>query len=234
MITGKYCFVQFSETMTGCEVPLPVRNLSDLRFFFDTSITNLNVDVVSINGAMLREFVHSFNYFATGLDLGVFMNPGRCFRLKLTNKTTNEVYYSNVFMYLPNCGYPLLKYWCSKDEFGFHYEPSRMNWIRLPLILDKPNYNENKTEYTDSNGKTRILHADIRKKYRLQTDYMPESMHDKLKIALSHDLVTFNDVEYVETGSYKILEEIFDYDCVEGYMGETEVAVNFVERNTNC
>lgn len=234
MITGKFCFVQFSEDVTGCEVPLPVKNLSDVRFFFDESITDLNVDIVNVGGLMLREFVHSFNYFATGLDLSQIMAPEDCFRLKLTDKTAVKVYFSNVFMYLPDCEYPLLQYSCSKSEFGFNYEENKMNWIRLPLLLTSPAYDGNKTEYTDSNGKTRILHADIRKKYTLKTDYMPEKWHDKLKVALSHDLVRFDALEYVESGSYKVMEEAFDYGCVDGYMGETEVAVNFVERNTNC
>ncbi|WP_418894223.1 hypothetical protein [Limibacterium fermenti] len=235
MITGKYCFVQFNEGLTECEMPLPVKNLNDLRFFIDNSITELNVDIVGLNGEMIREFVHSFNYFSTGLDLSGILTAEDCFRLKLTDKTAGKVYYSNVLVYLPETEYLHLSYWCDKDEFGFHYEANKPNTVRIPAILRKPSYVENAEKYTDSNGKTRVLYKEIQKKYALQTDYMPYSWHDKLKIALSHDLVKINDTEMDETGNYTLGDEINESACgVECVMGETEVAENFTERNTNC
>lgn len=232
-MTGKFCFVQFSSEISSCDVPLPIKGMSDLKFYID-GINQLNIDIVNVGGEMIREFIHSFNYFSTGIDLSAILAPEDCFRLKLTNKDTNEVLFSNVIMYLPNCEYPILTYRCDKDEFGFHYEGSQVNSVRIPCILFKPAYEEDKTSYTDSNGKSRVLFADVRKKYTLQTDYLPEAWHDKIKVALTHDVVTFDSIEYVERGGYKLLEESFDLGCEDGFMGETEVAQNFVERNTNC
>ncbi len=233
MITGKYCFVQFKENISSCEQPLPVKNLSDLRFFINSGISQLNIDIVNVGGVLIREFVHSFNYFSTGLDLKKIMAPGDCFRLKLNNKGTGKVYYSNVFVFLPDTDYMLLEYWCDKDEFGFHYEANRPNRVRIPAILHKPGYLESDAKYTDSNGRTRILYKEIRKKYVFHTDYISYDLHDKIKIALAHDLVLIDGLEYEETGNYKLGDEVVR-ECVDTVMGETEVAENFVERNTNC
>ncbi len=232
-MTGKFCFIQFNAERSSCDVPVPVKAMSDLKFYID-GINQLNIDIVNIGGDMVREFVHSFNYFSTGLDLSAILAPEDCFRLKLTNKDTNEVFYSNTLVYLPDCDYPLISYRCDKSKFGFHYSGTQVNSVRIPCILFKPAYEENKTSYTDSNGKDRILFTDVRKKYTFQTDYLPEEWHDKIKVALSHDLLFIDGVEYVERGTYKILEESYNLGCEDGYMGETEVAVNFVERNTNC
>lgn len=234
MITGKYCFVQFTEEIFGCDIPLPVRNLEDLGFFFDASITELTIDIVNVGGLTIKEQIHTSNYFSSMFDLNAIIAPEDCFRLKLTDSVTGKVYFSNVFMFLPDCEYPLLQYWCSKDEFGLHYEHARMSRIRLPLVLDNPSYVDDEEKYTDSNGRTKILYKETRKKYVLKTDYMPYSMHDKLKIALMHDLVMFDGVEFYEVGTYSLGEDIVDLGCIDGVMGKTEVAENFVERNTNC
>lgn len=240
MITGKYCFVQFSENISGCEIPIPVKNLSDVRFFIDESITQLNIDIVNVSGSVLREFVHSFNYFATGLDLAEFMAPEDCFRLKLKNINTGNIYFSNVFMYLPDTEFPLIEYWCDKPEFGFPYEQGKPNRIRIPAVLEQPSWVDEDEKYTDSNGRTRILYKEARKKYIFKTDYLPYNWHDKIKIIFMHDLVTIDDKEFDEVGTYSLGDEIVDlgsdWECVPDHavMGETEVAENSIERNTNC
>lgn len=234
MITAKNCFIQFSKNISGCDLPIQVKNMSDINFFINDEITSLNIDIVTIYGMTIREFVHSFNFFSSNLDLSKIFAPEDCFRLRLTNKTTNEIFYSNVFVYVPDTAHPLLSYWSNKNEFGFHYEQARMNSLRLPLYIYKPGYEERAEKYTDANGRVHLLTKDIRKKYTLQTDYMPLEWHDKLKIALSHDVVMIDEKEIIETGNYTIENTAVELDCHTGYMAETEVAENFVERNTNC
>lgn len=82
------------------------------------------------------------------------------------------------------------------------------NRVRLPFKLNKPQFPEERQRYRKSNGVTVTLSVVIRKVYEGITDYMPEKLHERLKIALSHDNVQVEGDRYVgvisQEGSYDI------------------------------
>jgi hypothetical protein len=83
-----------------------------------------------------------------------------------------------------------------------------INRVRLPIKLQKPQFVEDRDDYRLSNGETKTLFHVIRKVYEGVTDYMPEKIHERLKIALAHDIVSIEGDRYVgiitQEGSYDI------------------------------
>ena len=112
-----------------------------------------------------------------------------------------------------------------------------INRYRLPIKVSRPQFPEDREVFTKSNGQIKVLSAVIRKQYQLTTDYLPEKLHERLKIALGHDMVNIEGEKYsggiVQDGEYSIAwPEFLDYP-----LAPATVAVNvngFAARNTNC
>lgn len=82
------------------------------------------------------------------------------------------------------------------------------NRVRLPFHLNKPQYPETRTVYRRADGKTVVQSVIIRKEYQGSTDYWPEGIHEKFKIALAHDTTTVEADIYIgdisQDGDYTI------------------------------
>lgn len=82
------------------------------------------------------------------------------------------------------------------------------NRIRLPFKLSKPQFVEESTDYRLANGVTKVLEVVIRKVYEGDTDYWPEKIHERFKIALRHDSVKIEGDKYIgfitQEGDYQI------------------------------
>jgi hypothetical protein len=111
------------------------------------------------------------------------------------------------------------------------------NRIRLPLFASTAQFPTEATRFRKANGATKTLSVVIRKTYNITTDYMGELMHQKLVIALNHDIVTIEGDRYIGgiavDGEYAIeWPELLDYP-----LGQAKVLVQatpFDATNSNC
>lgn len=74
---------------------------------------------------------------------------------------------------------------------------SFVNRIRLPLKVTRPQFLEDREVYRKANGETVTLSSVVRKQYELETDLLPEHIHEKIKIALAHDNVAIEGDKYI-------------------------------------
>jgi hypothetical protein len=112
------------------------------------------------------------------------------------------------------------------------------NRVRLPLQLHSPQFPEERRVFRKANGQAKTLSVVIRKVYELETDYMPESWHQKLKIALAHDVVTVEGEKYLgeisQDGDYAIEwpEGVLHYPAAKANVKVQ--ATPFDATNSNC
>jgi hypothetical protein len=112
------------------------------------------------------------------------------------------------------------------------------NRIRLPIQLHSAQFPEERQVFRKANGQSKTLSVVIRKTYELETDYMPEKWHQRLKIALSHDNITLEGEHYIggisQDGDYNIdwVDTPLHYPTAKG---GTKVQVTpFDATNSNC
>jgi len=68
------------------------------------------------------------------------------------------------------------------------------NKIRLPFHLSRPQYPVEETIYRRTDGTRRVQKSIVSKEMEGRTDWMPEKIHERLTIALRHDIVNiYND-----------------------------------------
>lgn len=82
------------------------------------------------------------------------------------------------------------------------------NRIRLPMQLHSAQFPEERTVFRKANGVTQTLSVTVRKTYELETDFLSEALHQRLKIALAHDNISWEGERYlgdiVQDGDYQI------------------------------
>lgn len=71
------------------------------------------------------------------------------------------------------------------------------NRARLPFYIRRPQFPEERNVFRLADGSTKVQSVIIRKVYEAITDYLPEEIHEKLKIALAHDTVTIEGYRYL-------------------------------------
>lgn len=64
-----------------------------------------------------------------------------------------------------------------------------LNSIRLPAYLTQPQFPATSNVFRRADGSLKVLSAVVRKTFQGKTDYMPAVWHEKLRIALMHDIV---------------------------------------------
>lgn len=111
------------------------------------------------------------------------------------------------------------------------------NRIRLPFKLTRPQFPEERVNFRKANGETKTLSVVIRKEYEGETDYFSADWHEKLKIALAHDLISIEGDRYIgdiaQTGEYNIeWPDFLDYPTGKAKF-KAEVTP-FNESNSNC
>lgn len=84
------------------------------------------------------------------------------------------------------------------------------NRVRLPFFITRPQFPETREVFRLANGETKVQSVIVRKVYEGETDWLPETIHERLKIALSHDNITIEGYRYlsgvgvVQEGDYEI------------------------------
>lgn len=111
------------------------------------------------------------------------------------------------------------------------------NRFRLPIKLGAAQFVDEREVFRKSNGITVVLSNIVRKRYQLTTDYLPEKLHERIKIALAHDTVNIEGEKYlggvVQEGGYEInWPEFLSYPLG---TGQVTVEVSpYNAANTNC
>lgn len=207
-----------SEQISLC---LPVYDYQDINFQFKCNIEYSFVmcEIVSDGipcevspdiyvtkyhtGGMLVQFI--------GLNMDCFgrVRCGKCFTLKFygsesDGKLDTFLFETNCFIKICDpCWTSKIKYRCDEDSFGFDYSTQYAdsggledfyNSIRLPFYLTEPQYPVKRTVFTKSDGSRKKLSARIENSYEFLTDYMPKDWHEKLIVALEHDIVIIDNV----------------------------------------
>lgn len=86
------------------------------------------------------------------------------------------------------CNTSKLQYQFHEDAMGFYGSPS-VNSVRLPLSLSRPQYPGDETGYQTSDGRFLKLSERVNKEWILETDWIPDALHEKLRICLSADFI---------------------------------------------
>lgn len=112
------------------------------------------------------------------------------------------------------------------------------NRVRLPMQLHSAQFPEERTSFRKANGVVKTLSVVIRKEYELETDYLPERWHERLKMALAHDIVTLEGERYLgdiaQAGDYNIEwpEGVLHYPTAKA--GVKVQVTPFEATNDNC
>lgn len=82
------------------------------------------------------------------------------------------------------------------------------NRIRLPLYATRAQFPTKRSVFEKADGSIVVQYAMIRKVYEIETDYLPEPLHERFVIALMHDHVNIEGERYfggiVVEGEYEI------------------------------
>lgn len=113
-----------------------------------------------------------------------------------------------------------------------------LNRVRLPMQLHSAQFPEERTVFRKANGVTKTLSVIIRKQYDVETDFLPEILHQRLTIALAHDNITWEGDRYLggvsKDGDYNIQwpDGVLHYPTAKA---ECKVqATPFDATNSNC
>jgi hypothetical protein len=113
------------------------------------------------------------------------------------------------------------------------------NRARLPFYVRRPQFPEERNVFRLANGQAKVQFSRVRKVYEAITDYLPEHIHEKLKIALAHDTVTIEGQQYlsglglVAEGDYEITwQEFRDYPLAQATFKVEVTPFNYT--NDNC
>lgn len=112
-----------------------------------------------------------------------------------------------------------------------------LNRVRLPLHLSQPQFPVDEEVYLKANGTRRVLKSIVSKEYVGKTDYMPQELHERLAIALRHDVVNIEgskDIVGIRiNGAYEIeWPDFIDHPVAPAKF--KALLEGFVARNTRC
>jgi hypothetical protein len=171
-------------------------------------------------------------------SLNGFVNIGACFRYYIKNLTTNDIYYSNVFIReLSNYYLTKISYTNNESAYGFFY-PANTNLENsnyLHLDIRKYKYPEKRNVYKKSNGEFKVLSSTIEREAECLVNYTYDELHQCIVVALSQDNVHFKnrdiDSDVFKKDDYEIqwLDNNVNYA-----QAKFKVLIPFEGRNSNC
>lgn len=112
-----------------------------------------------------------------------------------------------------------------------------LNRVRLPLTISKPQFPDESNIFQLADGSRKVQSIVISKTYEGSTDYLPEWVHQRLKIAICHDILNIEGDRYVggavKEGEYEI--EWSDFKDYPYAQAKFKIAVTpFNATNSNC
>lgn len=235
----EYSFIYFTQEIDcGCSFPIPVMYGSDLAFFADNTIDE--IAFCTTFGKLIKiasDRTIMANHVVLWDDISKIMAKRDCFRLRY--KSGENYYYSNNLIYIGCENYEetsLLEYRCNEDEFGFVYSLGDVfNKVRLPIRLFSAQFPQEDNVYITRSGERKVLYAKVNKEWMFETDYLPEELHQKIIIALSHDEVYINGERVQKSDKYELdWDSVLKSDCGDCVKGTCKMQQNKTLRNSNC
>lgn len=176
-------------TLLGFEV-------TEYEFQACCAIPNLSFQVVDPEDPEnLQIVVGLFQYWDLAIvhypETPILLPYDHCFRYCILDQSKNIVACSNLFQHIQdNCYTTAIKYYNKEDSFGFRYPHDEVyNRILLPFWIRFPEYPLTEKIQRLQDGTYNRISSNIEKEYPCITDYMPEWAHDRMVIALKHDVV---------------------------------------------
>jgi hypothetical protein len=114
------------------------------------------------------------------------------------------------------------------------------NRARLPFYITRPQFPEERNSFRLANGRTKVQSVIVRKVWEGEVDWLPTVIHERLKIALAHDTVTFEGFHYLTgvgmaaEGDYEIgwQQTMLDYPLAKALFKAEVTPYNYT--NDNC
>jgi hypothetical protein len=210
----------------------------------DYSLANYFFDKYRLSATSI---LYTWKNGLPGFDTGITGQPKHvdceeCFQLIVVGSVGNTAIalFSNDFVRVCDTEYTsVLKYRCNENSYQFNYceDEQFFNSVRLPLHLLKPQYEDDEVLNNLSNGETDILKSVTRQTFEGGTDWLNKYMHERIKIALSHDVVNIAGEEYSggirKNGNYEI--EWQDVKRLRDAPASFKVYTTpYLVRNSNC
>lgn len=109
---------------------------------------------------------------------------------------------SNKFTITDDCHNALVKYSGDNNQYGFVYgiDSARVQQVRLGLYISNDTQPKTQKVYRKTNGRWRRGNTIIENKVILNTDQVDAQTREALTVALSHDNLTINGVDYFTIG----------------------------------
>lgn len=250
----KYQFLQYELDETKCEVALPVIFGEESLAAFYHNINTVPYLLISIyKGSTFvvekqitlpweeeePEYVLiNFSKLFSPEDYRGKLQEGDIFHFRIQEpRGYSRVLNTNRF-YLAKKqeGLSVVTYRCIPDAYGFPFEETEgYAVVTLPILLSKPQYGQEDATYTKSNGSIVVLFSQQRKERSGETEYFPESLHDKIVTALACDEVYINGERVTKNGSYEVEWDNYDElpDGTKTARATFRVQANTVSRNSN-
>lgn len=151
-------------------------------------------------------------------------------------ETFGDMYYSNLLrLHADDTGLACVEYECETPTFDIPFAPNKPVRMWLPVYIGKPEYKQKDDIYVKSSGERVVMSATIEKEYPCETNFITESWHDQMVIALSCDKVWINGVRLTKSDNYDPDWDNFKRtDCGDKMCRATwKMIANLTKRNSN-
>ncbi len=146
---------------------------------------------------------------------------------------------NNLVRICDTCYTSQLQYSFDEDANGFYHcnGIGAINKARVPMYFSRPQYPEERTVYKKSNGNIKLLKSISSKEYKCDVDFLPDYMHERLKVAIEADNVAiFNDAysgDFRINSSYDVEWDEEHNLCTAPANFKASVSP-YAVRNSNC
>lgn len=179
-------------------------NFPSLDFIDCCEVPTVTDIVVFYNGEGLARGIDLNVYYAYGYvdfpqtDMSGIVSPVECFRYCILDSLGEVLRCSNLFYRETNeCYTSVLNYHNEENGYGFKYVTyddngtTRIteNQIRLPFYLRRPGFSVEENVFRQSNQVRKRTSTQIDKTWQGAVGYLSDIQHEKLVIALKHDVV---------------------------------------------
>ncbi len=214
----KFSFIQFSDTISCGEMPLPVKETTDIvtsiyqttlpysgvksvkiKFVSQDGTQELDSKTVSVTFTQLTSLsVAQISPLQVGFQ---YLAPMDCFRICLEIGT--EKLYSNLLKYVPVLDYySVVEVKNSSNAFDFIKNYSEK--IRVPLILGKEKFPQDEEIYTFRDGGRKQLFASVGDECEVEVGFLTKKMHKNLIMMFSCDDLNIDGEGFFKSGDYAI------------------------------
>lgn len=159
------------------------------------------------------------------------LTSGECYTVCIVDLSDSSEQETNCVFYMDDLGCTMKLTWTNgNNAFGFNYTDfTFVQLLRLPdSVKRNAKYPEESNRPTFSDGSRATTYGKSVKIEEVQTEFLPEWIHDALRLGLIHQTFKIDDVEYVkQEGDYEpIWNESLDAPVIVEVGKASQVAAN--------